>query len=134
MKAEGIGFIKQVCWVLAGALAVGAYPLYAYGNAQVARGVLVGCGICTANVLAGCFSVLWAFDKPQKAFLKAVFGGMVVRMALIGLTFFLLIRFTEIHIAGLTLSLFLFYVIFQVLEIRFLTSRLPARQVPNEGV
>ena len=128
------GFIKQVGLVLVGALVLGGYPLYAYAGAAAIWGVAVGCGICALNVLAGCLSAVWAFEKPDPVFLKALFGGMLVRMMAIGLVFLLLVKFTAIHVLGLTLSLFLFYVLFQVLEIRFLVARLPARQAPGEGV
>lgn len=128
------GFVKQVGLVLVGALVLGGYPLYVFAGPAAIWGVMVGCGICVLNVLIGCFLAVWAFEKPNPFFLKALFGGMLVRMLAIGLAFFLLVKFTSIHVLGLTFSLFLFYVLFQVLEIRFLVATLPARRSPVKEV
>ncbi len=126
------GFVKQVGLVLAGALVLGGYPLYAYADAAAIWGVVLGCGICVLNALAGCTSAVWAFEKPHKVFVRTLFGGMAVRLLAMGLVFFLLIKFTGVHVLGLAISLFLFYVLFQVLEIRFLMGHLPAREVSKE--
>lgn len=130
MKAEFAGFVKQVGIALAGTAALGAYPLYAYGNAEVVWAAAAGCAICTVNVLGGCFAGVWSFDKPQVVFQKVLFGGMLIRMAAIGLVFFLLIKFTDLHRSSLTLSLFLCYILFHVLEIRFLVRHLSSRRGP----
>ena len=128
------GFVKQVGLVLAGALVLGGYPLYAYADAAIIWGVVLGCVICVLNAVAGCTSAVWAFEKPHKVFVRTVLGGMAVRLMAMGLAFFLLIKFTGVHVLGLAVSLFLFYVLFQVLEIRFLVRHLSAREVPEEGV
>ena len=128
---ELAGFVKQVGLVLIGALVAGGIPLYAYADAAAVRAAAVGCGICTLNVLVSCLSISWAFEKPYPVFLKVLFGGMAVRLVAIGAIFYLLVGFTAIHVAGLTLSMVLFYVLFQILEIRFLIGHLSARQVSD---
>ena len=125
-------FIKQVGLVLVGALIAGV-ALYAWTDATTVWGAAVGCGICTLNALVSCLSISWAFAKPYPVFLKVLFGGMAVRLAAIGAAFYLLIKFTAIHVAGLALSLVLFYALFQVLEIRFLIGHLSARQASARG-
>ena len=128
------GFLKQVGLVLLGTAILGAYPLYAYADDQIIWSIVVGAGICTVNVLVGCFAAVWSFPKPQQVFLKTVFGGMAIRMVAIGLSFFLLIKYANVHVSALTGGLFLFYVLFQILEIRFLVGHLTNRQASNEGV
>ena len=128
------GFFKQVGTVLVVALVLGSYPLYLHGDSKLIWSVATGCGIGTVNVLAGCLSILWGVDKPNNDFLKILFGGMLARMMGIGLVVFLLVKFTSVHVFGLIISLFIFYVLFQILEIRFLTRCLPGRQVTKEGV
>ena len=125
-------FAKQVVLVLVGSLVLGGYPLYTYAQADVIWAVGVGCGVCTLNVIVGCISIFWTFEKPHGVFLKVLFGGMVLRLILIGLAIFILITLTNIHILGLVLSLFVFYFTFQVLEIRFLIGHLPAPAVSKE--
>ena len=127
------GFVKQVGIVVVGALVLGGYPLYAYADAAVVWAGALGCGICVLNALAGCASAVWAFEKPHKVFVRTLFGGMAVRLLAMGLAFFLLIKFTGVHVLGLAISLFLFYVLFQILEIRFLMGHLPTREVSKEG-
>ena len=131
---EFTGFLKQVGIALAAAFVIGSYPLYAYGDPGLNFSVAVGCAICTANVLAGALSILLGFDKPNQDFLKILFGGMLARMMVIGIVVFVLVKFTSIQVFGLILSLFVFYVLFQILEIRFLMRCLPGRQIPKEGV
>ncbi len=133
MRAHGVAFLKQMGIALLVVSTPGVLLVYLYGDASLAWGAIVGCAICTINALAGCFSAIWAFDKPQGVFLKAVLGGMAVRIFAIGLVFFLLVRFTSINVVGFTLSLFAFYVLFQVLEVRFLVKHLSDRQAMREG-
>lgn len=126
------GFVKQIGYVVLGAAVLGAYPLYAYASAPMVLGVALGCAICTVNVLVGGLLAVRAFEKPQPAFLRIFFGGMAARMAGIGLVFFLLVKYSDVHVLGLTVSMFLFYVVFQILEIRFLAGNLSGRRTPTE--
>ena len=127
---RAVEFIRQVGLVCIVVLVLAAYPIYAYTGAASLKGVLAGCGIAALNVLAGCLAAVWAFEKPQKVFLKTVLGGMLIRLIGVGLAFLLLIRYTSVDTLVLTLSLISFFALFQVLEIRFLATRLFSR--PSE--
>jgi len=116
------GFLIQVGFVLITCAFLGGTPLYWYAGKTPLVGVAVGCLIATVNVLVGCFLSLWARPRSQATFLKAVFGGMTLRLAGMVAVFFGLIKFTEIHVFSLTLGLFFFYVVFQIMEIRFLAG------------
>ncbi len=118
-------FFKQIGITLGIAFVLLAYPVYARWGREVLLAAAIGCGISTVNVLIGGASALWAFDKPQPVFLKTLLGGMALRMIAICVTFVLIVRLTEVSVLGLGLSLFLFYIIYQTLEIRFLTGRQP---------
>ena len=59
---------------------------------------------------------------------------MTLRMMAIGAILFVLLKFTDLSARGLTLSLFFFYVVYQILEVRFLVRHNAARQVPSKGV
>lgn len=124
-------FLLQVLLALLAAWAAAAYPLYVYATQERVVGAAVGCGIVLVNALAGCISVVWAFDRKQSDFLKVLFGGMAIRLMLMALVFGLLLAFTEVDRVGLTGSLFVFYLLFQVLEIRFLLGYLKHREVPT---
>lgn len=123
-------FVRQAGIVFVAMAVLGSYPLYNYGGFDLLLAGGVGAAICAVNALAGCAVALWALEKSQAIFLQALLGGMGIRLMAIGAIFFVLVRFTEIRVLGLTLSMFLFYVVFQFLEIRFLLaqSRLKSRQ------
>lgn len=118
-----ISFFKQVGWVLGISLVLLAYPVYARWGREALLTALIGCGISTANVLAGGASAMWAYDKPQPVFLKTILGGMALRMFAVLAIFIGIVRLTDLSILVLGASLFMFYLIYQILEIRFLTRR-----------
>ena len=126
-------FIKQIGLVCVVVLAIGTYPIYAYSGVASLLGFVAGCGIGALNVLVGCLSAVWAFEKPHGVFLRTVLGGMLIRLIGVGLAFLLMIKYTHVDVLALTLSLISFFVGFQILEIRFLMRRFPA-QVSKEGI
>ena len=94
----------------------------------------VGFGIGALNALAGGLSAIWSFDRPQSVFLKTLLGGMVLRMLVICGVLILLIEVTALSIYGLVFSLFLSYLLFQILEIRFFVRRAAVRRDSKVGV
>ena len=139
MRTEFLRFAKQVGAILIAAAILGGYPLYVYWGVEMVRAAAVGCGIGALNALAGGLSAIWSFDRPQSVFLKALLGGMVVRMLVVCVGLVLLIKFTALSVYGLVFSLFLSYLLFQILEIRFFVRRAAVRRdtwqsVDNEGV
>jgi len=74
--------------------------------------------------ILGFIAINWAFKRSLKTFMGVVLGGMFIRLLLIGGTLFLLIQFTNIHIFSFVLSFFVFYIISQFYEIRFIHSKL----------
>ena len=118
-----VGFAKQlvigtvVFWIIFG------YPLYAWGNQDLLVASMVSCLICAVNALVGGWLAWWAKDKGQTTFLKAVFCGMTIRLFIVLILFFSIVKLAELNVFSLTLSLFLFYILFQILEIRFFASQ-----------
>ncbi len=134
MKTEFARFLKQVGLVLVLATILGGYPLFVYYGVEIAWAAAIGCGISTVNVLIGALSAIWSFDKPQAVFLKTLLGGMAIRMVVICIILVLLIKLTTLSVYGLVFSLFLFYVLFQILEVRLFVRRIEARRRSSEGV
>ena len=134
MGTEFLRFARQVGAVLITAAILGGYPLYVYWGVEMVRAAAIGCGIGALNALAGGLSAIWAFDRPQPVFLKAVLGGMVIRMLVICVGLVLLIKFTALSVYGLVFSLFASYLLFQILEIRFFVRRAAVRRTSREGV
>ena len=134
MGTEFLRFAKQVGAILIAAAILGGYPLYVYWGVEMVRAAAVGCGIGALNALAGGLSAIWSFDRPQSVFLKALLGGMVVRMLVVCVGLVLLIKFTALSVYGLVFSLFLSYLLFQILEIRFFVRRAAVRRDTRERV
>ena len=117
------GFAKQVALVLAAGIVLGGYPIYSAWGGPALIGALAGCAISTANVIAGVVSIVWAIDKPQPVFLKVILGGMAARMSAIFAVLVALVKLTDLSVYPMVSSMFGFYLVFQVLELRFVVSR-----------
>jgi hypothetical protein len=102
---------------------LGAYPLLRYAPADIQCAVFLGAVMSTVNVLLGFLAIEYSFDKSYTTFLKAVLGGMGVRMALLLGVLLVLIRFGGLHAVALTVSLLGFYAVFLVLEVLFIQKK-----------
>ena len=116
-------FVKQLGLALVVIWGIGIYPLYAWGGSEVVWAAAVGCLICTMNALVGGGFALWSMGRDNKTFMMVLFGGMGIRLMVVLIFFFLALKLGKLHVFSLTLSLFLFYVVFQILEIRFFAGR-----------
>ncbi len=102
---------------------VGAYPLMRYGSTEIIIAASVGALLSTVNVMLGYFAVEYSFEKSYTTFLKAVLGGMGVRMVLMLAVLLALIKIAGLHAVALTISLLTFYLIFLVLEVLFIQKK-----------
>ncbi len=123
-------FPRQIALTLFVTFALAAYPLSRYGSPEVISAVVVGALLSTVNVLLGFFAIEYAFDKSYTVFLKAVLGGMGVRMVLLLGAMIVLILVFHMHTLALTISLLSLYVIYLVLEILFIQKKMFLR---NQG-
>ena len=123
MTQEIIGFVRKLGVVLVLGLVITGVPIYNRLGAAGLEAVLVGCLISTLNVMAGVISIIWSFDKPQATFLKVILGGMAARMAAIFAALVMAVQWTDLQVYPLVGSMFGFYIVFQVLELRFVTQR-----------
>lgn len=117
-------FPAQVALVLAGALVVLAYPLTALASGDIRAAVAAGAGLSTLNVILGYGAIRYSFDKSHTTFLKAVLGGMGLRLVVMLGAFTLLVVGLGMHPVALTVSLLGFYAVFMVLEIVYIQQRM----------
>lgn len=117
------GYLLRLCAVASLTWLIGGYPAFLWGGADVLIAAGYGFGISFVNALVGGWISLWALDKNHSIFMQAVFGGMAIRLVIVLSLFFITIKLVELHVFGLTLTLFLFYVLFQFTEIRFFARR-----------
>jgi hypothetical protein len=111
---------------------VAIYPLSHYFHSEVLIGVLFGCAISLINVFIGYGLILYSFDKSNTIFFKSIIGGLTVRIILIGLSIFILIKIFNINTFGLVVSLFFYYFLFLILEIFFLNKKLLNKNVKQD--
>ena len=92
-----------------------------------------GAALSTLNVLAGFLAIEYAFEKSYTTFLKAVLGGMGVRMVVMLGALLALIVFVRLHAVALTLSLLGFYLVYLILEILFIQRKMLTNDPQGRG-
>jgi hypothetical protein len=117
-------FLLQVGGTVLIAGGITGVLVFRAGSEAMFLGFILGLVMSTLNAVAGSLCIGYAFDKPQNTFLKVVFGGMGVRMAVLLVAFFVLISVFRVDPLSLTLSLFGFYIIFLVMEILSIQRRM----------
>jgi hypothetical protein len=123
-------FPRQVGLTLLVICALAAYPLIRYGTPDVILAAALGALLSTVNVLLGFLAIEYAFNKSYTVFLKAVLGGMGVRMLLLLGAMLLLILVFRVHTLALMVSLLGLYAIYLVLEVLFIQKKVLLR---NQG-
>ena len=86
---------------------------------------MYGYAISLANVLVGFGLIEIAMTKDIKKFMVIIFSGMIIRIFSSAAFLVLLLSFTTADAKGLIASFFLFYVVFTVLEIKFIHGKKP---------
>jgi len=113
LKLSGVSLI-----LVAGAILV----LHVTDNQELLSGVAAGYGFSLFLFLFGFLSTHWAMKKPLKTLMAIVLGGMILRFALIGAAVFVILKYTEIDILVFIVFFFVFYLIYQFFEIRFISA------------
>ena len=117
-------FTLRVMGVLLGTGAavapLGGLALHAWVGARAALSAGLGAALATVIALVTMGLWIWAIDKPAKIFLAAVAGGFVGRMALFAGAIIFLVTATELPPAPFVGGLFVYYALYQILEIRAL--------------
>jgi len=89
----------------------------------VFSGGVLGIALATAGAVAGLLLTAWSFDKEQSRFLAALVVGILARLALFGAVLVYVALRTAIDPVATAGSLLGFYVLFQVVEVRFALMR-----------
>ena len=98
--------------------------LFAFFNGQKANEIIAAYFASLFIFISGFIAVNWGLKKSLKVLLIIVFGGMFLRFVLIGVTLFLVMRSTNLDIIAFIVSFFIFYLIYQFYEIRFINLKL----------
>jgi hypothetical protein len=117
-----IGITTGIVW------AAMAIPLYYLAEPVIIWGIFAGCTLAMFCFTTGFYAVCRSFQRSFRALMMTIFGGMLVRLVLVGMIFVLLINLTSVHVVSFLVSLLGFYVVYLIIELYFVNSRLHPRE------
>jgi hypothetical protein len=113
-----IGITTGIAWGLI------AIPLYYMANPVIVWGVFVGCLLSATCFAAGFYAICYSFQRSFRVLMITIFGGMLARLVSIGTIFILLVNLTSLHVTSFLVSLLGFYVVYLIIELHFVHSKL----------
>ena len=123
-----VEFLKKIFFINMIMIIVGIFPFLSWGKGYWFE-ILCAFSISLINAIVGYYLVLNSINKPNAEFYKFVYGGMLVRMAVVfGFSIFMILNGFVLKTPYM-LFLILFYVIHQWTEISGWLKDLPGRKV-----
>ena len=110
--------------VLAGSLAA-VEPLRRTAGPDVALGVAAGTLLAASGAAVWLAVFLRARGRDPGAFLRYFLGGVIVRLIGMAMATLLAVALTTVHLPSFVGSLFLSYIVYQILEIALVWSAGP---------
>jgi len=121
-------FFKKIFFISIIMIIVGIFPFLSWGKGYWFE-ILCAFSISLINAIVGYYLVLNSINKPNVEFYKFVYGGMLVRMAVVfGFSIFIILNGFVLKTPYM-LFLISFYVIHQWTEISGWLKELPGRKV-----
>ena len=108
--------------VVVATLVAAAWPALP-SDPGVRSAVVAGAALAALNTILAYFLVLWSVSRSTTAFMKAVLGGMVLRMALMLAAVVAGVLVFDLPKVPLAISLLAFFVLFLVVELTILHRR-----------
>ncbi len=105
----------------------------AFADSLFAGSYFLGALLGIANGVVGFVTIEKFIDKNTLVFLKGVFLGMGIRLALLFGVFVFLIEVIHVDIGGLVYGLLVFYFTMTVIEVIFLNKRVALRKAMIES-
>jgi len=93
---------------------------HAWGGPKAAAGAAMGAALATLSAVGGVYLTAWAMPRSRNVFFGALVGGILARMVVFCGAVAVLVTATDFPPAAFIAGLFVYYVIYQVLEIRAL--------------
>lgn len=121
MREYGIILYKTLTLGLLLFLPAAAAGWY-FGGTRVLLGVAAGSAIAAANLAASLVIVSYACVADKASSLALVLSGLMTRLMLIALIFFLISKIPQINIFTVAVTLVVLYTVFAFSEFRFSTA------------
>jgi hypothetical protein len=118
-----LDFVKILTLTTGVAWGVLVIPLYIFAEPMIIWGTLGGCVLSAICFTAGFYAVCRTFHGSFRALMITVFGGMLVRLAVIGTIFAFVVTMTSLHVTSFLFSLLGFYVLYMIIELYFVKNR-----------
>lgn len=120
-------FPRRVLITLAVVAVAAGYPLFRWGSPDVLRAAAAGAILSTLNVLIGFVTIERNIHRSHTSFMKAVLGGMGIRMAGMLGAMAIVLMVLKYNTVVFTLSLLGLYALFLGLEVYYLHTRVNAK-------
>jgi len=115
-------FLRNVFIAWAVLCGIAAYPLSVSSSEHI-RCFIAGAVLSTLNVLAGYLALAYSEGKSYTIFLKAVLGGMGVRMTLMIAALLILITLFDFESGPLVIFTMGFYAVYLVMELIYIQKQ-----------
>lgn len=91
---------------------------------SIKKSIALGWSIVFLNIVIGLIAFNLSKNEENKRFLKIYFGGMIFRLILLLSIIFIILKFIGINPISFLFSLFIFYIINQIIELRYIIKSL----------
>ncbi|MCX8056262.1 MAG: hypothetical protein N3F03_01460 [Ignavibacteria bacterium] len=93
----------------------------------ILKSIFFGWVVVLINFIIGLIAFNLSKNQDNKNFLKIYFGGMILRLIILLIIIFGTLKFIGINPISFLFSLFIFYIINQIIELRHITKSLTKR-------
>jgi len=120
MKDSRLVFAKQLMILDVGAIALAWYPLMSYQGIHGWLAVIAAFLLTSLNAFGGYYAIVKSKSGTMNAFMASVFGGMLVRMAIMLVALVLVVVATDLPQFTFTIALFIAYICKSVMEMKLI--------------
>jgi len=103
---------------------VSLFPIFKIHDPEVTRSLILAPLVMGVNFAAGMFLIKKGFSASHATFMKVVFGGMGVRLLVLGAIIAAVIAHEKLNFMAFLIALLGYYIVFMFLEIWYVHSRL----------
>lgn len=123
MRLNDLSFFKKHALFNLPLLTILLILAYLIFNNEIVQGIFIGYLLCLIHAAIGYVSFEYSYSKSNKVFLKYYFGGMIIRLFLLLILIFFLLKYIGVNIISLLFSLLIFYLLNLAMELQHVIKR-----------